>query len=462
MVLENILNQNQQDVKFTVINKGIPSITTTHIVNRLPQYLQEYQPHMVVTMMGINDTPDQKNPWIYRLEKFRIFKLVRLLSKHIQYKIKEFRSTHSSKTKLVEVEASLEKNPNSQDLTRLAGIYRLQNDLDKEEKTLLKALALDPNNFEALWSLGIYYKRLGKYKDAAEALEKSVSLIPDALTEAKIQVYADLAECYKLNRQYEDARKTYFRAIQYLPEHPGAYGCLADLYLEQERYEEAEQLLQKQLEIHPQGVLWYGKLAHCYRRKGQPLTAQKLLEQSIIINPQAAVLYAELGQSLLENKDYAQAEEVLKKALELQSKEFNGVNLDINQNLLIAYQSQGKQELAQKLKAKLDAEAYNLTTKDNYEKLKKALMKKNIQLVAVQYPTRNIEPLRNMLELDKNVIFVDNERIFKDVIQKGQYDLYFTDRFAGDFGHSTPEGNRLLAGNIAKAILENQTKFIKK
>ena len=37
----------------------------------------------------------------------------------------------------------------------------------------------------------------------------------------------------------------------------------------------------------------------------------------------------------------------------------------------------------------------------------------------------------------------------------GNYDDLFTDRFAGDFGHATKKGNRLIAENVAKHILNN-------
>jgi hypothetical protein len=74
----------------------------------------------------------------------------------------------------------------------------------------------------------------------------------------------------------------------------------------------------------------------------------------------------------------------------------------------------------------------------------------------VQYPVRNIEPLKRMFkeETGDSIIFVDNEKIFKDVIRKEGYKEYFTDMFGGDFGHCTPKGNRLLAENIANTILK--------
>jgi hypothetical protein len=59
-----------------------------------------------------------------------------------------------------------------------------------------------------------------------------------------------------------------------------------------------------------------------------------------------------------------------------------------------------------------------------------------------------------MLEPYEGVIFVDNERVFKEALKKGEYRDYFSDTFAGDFGHCTEKGNRLLAENIANVILK--------
>jgi hypothetical protein len=63
-----------------------------------------------------------------------------------------------------------------------------------------------------------------------------------------------------------------------------------------------------------------------------------------------------------------------------------------------------------------------------------------------------IGPLKDMLKPGNDIIFVDNSRVFRDAVRKLGYDAVFTDRFAGQFGHCTEAGNRLLAKNIADAI----------
>jgi len=82
------------------------------------------------------------------------------------------------------------------------------------------------------------------------------------------------------------------------------------------------------------------------------------------------------------------------------------------------------------------------------------LDKRGIKLVCVQYPMRNVELLKIIFEPGQGIIFVDNESIFKEAVNKSSYNEYFRDISGGDFGHCTAKGNRLLAGNIASVILK--------
>jgi hypothetical protein len=80
------------------------------------------------------------------------------------------------------------------------------------------------------------------------------------------------------------------------------------------------------------------------------------------------------------------------------------------------------------------------------------LREHDIPLIAVQYPLRTIEPLEELLDRDPAVVFVDNERLFRDAVTDKPWNAYFTDAFAGDFGHLNRAGNRLLAENVARAV----------
>ena len=98
---------------------------------------------------------------------------------------------------------------------------------------------------------------------------------------------------------------------------------------------------------------------------------------------------------------------------------------------------------------------YGSIAVDNYHKLKEILDKRRIKRVCVQYPMRDVEPLKKIFWKNKGVIFVDNESVFKEALKKGgyKYKEYFRDMFAGDFGHFAQKSKKLLTQNIADVIL---------
>jgi hypothetical protein len=124
----------------------------------------------------------------------------------------------------------------------------------------------------------------------------------------------------------------------------------------------------------------------------------------------------------------------------------------------LLYEEMGKPELARAYAEKADrlrSEKLNPITVQNYRRLKSILDKKGIRLVCVQYPMRPVELLKKIFQdEEEKVIFVDNEKIFRDVVKKDDYSAYFIDASIGDFGHCTEKGNRLLAENIANTILK--------
>ena len=96
------------------------------------------------------------------------------------------------------------------------------------------------------------------------------------------------------------------------------------------------------------------------------------------------------------------------------------------------------------------------TIEYHYQRLYKKLNEEGIKYIAMQYPTLDINELKNMFEGDKDIIFISNEENFKKALKKGKYEDYFIDKFADDFGfgHCTPKGNRLIAENVADIILK--------
>lgn len=99
-----------------------------------------------------------------------------------------------------------------------------------------------------------------------------------------------------------------------------------------------------------------------------------------------------------------------------------------------------------------------LPLKANYIALNKMLRDHHIQPVFIQYPMRDVNVLKRMLKLEKDyerIIFIDNQPSFQEALQPTRYYDYFKDRNYDDLGHCTPKGDRIIASNIADAILKH-------
>jgi len=127
--------------------------------------------------------------------------------------------------------------------------------------------------------------------------------------------------------------------------------------------------------------------------------------------------------------------------------------------LIMALELQGKVKEARSLESETPNDSYYFpATVENYRALKKIILDRGMILIAVQYPMRPIQPLKRVLELDENIFFVDNQKSFEEKVLSSSYSEYFQDRFAQNFGHCTPKGNRLLAENISEVILKEVLK----
>ncbi|MBR9679064.1 MAG: hypothetical protein GON13_02245 [Nanoarchaeota archaeon] len=98
----------------------------------------------------------------------------------------------------------------------------------------------------------------------------------------------------------------------------------------------------------------------------------------------------------------------------------------------------------------------------HYNTLHKKIQEKNIIYFAMQYPTLNIQEIKNYFTLEDQtkIIFISNKENFEEYLKQGKYDELFYDSFGKSFGHATKKGNIMIAENVAKIILDYD-KFIK-
>ncbi len=386
--LQEILNDRQKEIQFKIINKGMPGGNSSLILSCLEKYINDYNPDMVITMMGINDgrlAIEFEDPVVKKsiplLQKLKTYKLLRLFWLHI-----------ANKNRRGELELKSQNNPADSEI----------------EETLKKAVIISPRNDGAYNSLGNFYIQVNRLPEAESMFKKALEINPN-----NDDAYLGLGDCNLKQSDYQEAEGMFKKAIAINPRNDGAYNSLGNFYIQVNRLPEAESILKKAIEINPDNRIAYIELGCYYNSKQEYHRAEEILKKVISLFPYESWAYVEL--------EYC-------------------------------YQMQGRGYENAKMYHKY---VYN------YRKIKETLDQRKIKLVCVQYPRCSIKPLKNIFRLETNIIFVDNEKIFNDALMYAKYEDYFEDRFAGNFGHCTTQGNRILAENIAEQILkefENKVK----
>ena len=411
--IEETLNQRNIRIRFSVIDKGRVNTNTSTILSQIESYLDEYHPDMVVAMMGINDRRAEYLPFLIilrSLRSFRIYKLSRLLWLHM--------------------------------VTKAQGIRFLPSKQDRRSFSTYKPDAL---------TVGLKEAPVEQPHDAnlEYALKESPKLNP-----ADDQACLDLGRLYHGQGQLSQAEECYKKALELNPKNDQACFELGWLYYhDQGQLSQAEECYKKALELNPKNVQACLRLGWLYHGQGQLSQAEECYKKALELNPKDDGAYIGLGWLYHDQGQLSQAEECLKKGLA-----FNPSSAQLYGALAVIYEATGQVAPAQECydKAnKLRLSWNNPVTVNNYNKLGEILKRRKIQLVCVQYPMRSIEPLKKIFEDNTDgIIFVDNERTFKEAVSKSSYKEYFRDMFGGDFGHCTEKGNRLLAENIANVILK--------
>lgn len=409
--LETILT-HQMKRKVAVINKGIPGGDSTAIIAQLEDNLNRFRPDMVIVMMGVNDrensVPD--NPAGGRagtlsVPEMKTGKLIRQISTRLAA-IFPGKIIPPAGDNLIPNPAYSENDYFSQGCG-----YVLKGEFDRAERSFKKVLELNPNNAGAYMSLGDCCDFKQEHGKAETMFQKALAIDP-----LNADIYVKLGWAYNGRKDFEKAEAMFKKAIDLAPENDLAYVRLGRCYCDSKRYEKAEAVYKQAIAANPQTSEAYCELGTLYMQRGEFEKAGGVFARALDSAPANTKAWGVLAVLNLENRHYPQSEACFARA-----------------NRLMAARP-------------------NPVTERNYNKLKTMVRENNIRLVCVQYPLRDIQPLKTMLGSDGGIIFVDNEAAFKQAVKKDNYFTYFSDIFAGDFGHCTARGHKLLAENIAAAL----------
>ena len=265
--------------------------------------------------------------------------------------------------------------------------YYKKSDFPKAIEYLKKATAADPANSEAIQLLGLSYYLGGHPADAIPLLEKVQGWYSRAYVDAAyilgscyiqtknydqarhafakmFDVPPDSAASYLftarmlLRQEYDPVAEEYAqKAVALDPKLPLVHFLLGELYLYKSRIPEAIAEFQKELAINPGHAATYYKLADAYSRVQKFEDAERVLQRSIWLDATSTGPYILMGKVLEKKGEFDLAVRALQRAVTMDPN-----NPTTHHLLGQAYRDMGKKEeaenelkLAEELQTKQDA-----------------------------------------------------------------------------------------------------------
>ena len=167
-------------------------------------------------------------------------------------------------------------------------------------------------DFESLYREGRHLFRQGKYQQAIQFFDKTLTLDPD-----RADVHDALATAYFILKQYDSAIEHFTRVTQLHPMEAKPLINLGAVYNRQEEFQKAADILKKAISRDGKAVEAYYNLGIAYRGLNQLPMAVNSYKEALRINPRMLDAMQNLGNIQLEMNNPKAAIEQYKKALEI-------------------------------------------------------------------------------------------------------------------------------------------------
>lgn len=192
----------------------------------------------------------------------------------------------------------------------LGRLYRVSNDSPDSEAAFKQALAIEPDNEDALTGLGSLYMDMGDTKSAIEKLKAVTDKSPSQRT------LEALAHAYEDQQDYKKAAEALQRASDLAPDDERISRELAEDLLYSDQVDPALKLYLQLAEDEPRVPDYQLRLSQIYRVKGNLDKAHESLAKAKQLDPQSLAVRDEEISLLEAEKKYPEAITALKNILE--------------------------------------------------------------------------------------------------------------------------------------------------
>jgi tetratricopeptide (TPR) repeat protein len=205
-----------------------------------------------------------------------------------------------------------------------------------------------PEGVEMAYALGVSYVRI-REAEKARATFARMFKIPAGSASA----YLVNAQMMMRQQMEELAEKELQKALELDPRLPQANFLLGELAIYHAQIDRGVELLQKEIAINPAFGMAYYRLGEAYTRQLKWDEAIPPLQKSIWLSPYFSGPYIVLGKVYLKKADLANAESMLRRALQMDANNYSGHHLlaQVLQQANRADEARKEFELAEQLRA---------------------------------------------------------------------------------------------------------------
>lgn len=442
--LQEILRERTGEA-FSVVNVGVPGGDSSVLMSQLPHHLDHYRPEVVVAMMGANDTPGGAIPLVdvTGAGDARPAHTLKVVEFALQVR-------HSLQQSKDQAGRDQDGGASYGELlgrgVALAGEYR---HLEAED-VLAEATALDPTRFDAWIELGRVYEVTSRPEEAQDLFARGVELCKNHGTMPCDRPLVEFARCLERQELYPRSEEQFRLALRENEHSAMAWFGLGRILRKQERFDAAALAFGRVIELDPHNPEAHVSLGLCLESLVDVEGAEEHLRAGWDLRPGDRRAFIRLADFYERQERHEALSRLGAEALDAAPDD------DIVGWLASYYQRLGDAARAEEYLSRADeirASGTSDMTRGNYLNMERILRARGIQFVAVQYPVRSAEPLHDLFAGNDTVVVVDNSGVFRAALQERRFDDLFWDRCYGDFGHCTREGNHILAGNVANAII---------
>ncbi len=263
LYLSEILNSSGLKKTFTVINQGLPGVSTDFIVSNINSWIDQYQPDLVIVMMGINDdiliTHDQKpeNPAFAFLKNARLYKLALWISLSAKKRLLKDGFQYSS-----------------------LGGESLSGDLASKELSTFRDQAFEQINktdpeYRKMLKTALLLEGSEKYQPLAEEIYKTLL---SGTEDPKIRkwLYKKIGELLRAQKKYTE----FVGLMRDISRDYWGYDWIDPVCSSEAGLKQVESVLQGLIKSRENSSPFYELLALCYDRAGSPDQADECRKKS--------------------------------------------------------------------------------------------------------------------------------------------------------------------------------------